>query len=183
MKKILCLMVILWAHGVYAYQVNAVVTCKEHRDQTIATLTVTGYPNAEDMGLPGLLYLGVARPSGDDAVFFSPDEGGWVEYSGGQLPMAEVNRAGINNFFLKMNVTQFLNDGRALYFGYGSLTPKIEEIVTRRRDALKRMKERHPEKTFNEPSDDFVRRSLIESDMRKVGRYTQVLPAIRCSSY
>ena len=165
-----------------AMDISAKVICTGS-EQQIATLKIKGNVNPEHVGLPGLLYVGLASISNNTLYkAYGLQDGQFVNWSGGMMPIAQIVRGGLGGFSFQVDVTQFLFDpSLAVYVGYGVLTPKMEDTVQKMHMALQKAREIKPEANIQDVGDDWRRSSLIEDDMRKQGRYQKVLQSLACA--
>lgn len=182
MKRAIFLLVgFLCSLNAWSYSASAQVICASSSDSLVATLKVDGNVSSEHMGLPGLIYIALYAADTQTSIFYSQADNRWVEYQGGQYPIARVVRGGLGPFVIPLDVSNYLNPRYAVYVGYGALLPMMESNVQTRRASMNKVQSMYPNKSFYDPGDDFVRRALIENDMSKQGRYFQVLPMLSCS--
>lgn len=129
-----------------------------------------------DNGKPGLVYLAMVDSSRKNAYFFKASTV-WEKYDGGLLPIFLIDRDGLQNMRISINLggSYYFHAGSTLYVGYGLYEPGMEDKVQTRREALKKAKEDFPNRRFYDPGDDYMRRSLIEKDLRDVERYKPVM--------
>lgn len=176
--------VLTWLAGVasaaFAFPVTGKVTCIFDEGGLVdATLVVSGNVDAGHYGMPGLIYVALHDKTTDRGYVYDLYQT-WSEWGGGLLPVYAVVRDGLGAMSFKANVTPYVLSGtHALYVGYGVLTPEMERKVDVRRQAIERAKAMG--RTFRDDGDDHLRRALIEGDMRKAGRYIEVLAALRCN--
>lgn len=145
-------------------------------NQTIPFLQVDLVVNDQDRGLPGVIYLGVIDDSGTRPFFLGSD--GWLEVTSGTIPPYSIQRQGLQNFSLSMDLSSLPQvNGRNLFIGYGALTAASSRMVQAGIDAATKMKERFPNRPVMTVEPDLHRIALVQDDMTKNSKYHFVINA------
>lgn len=156
--------------------------CSGNRTRSVAKITFNLQVGA-DAGTPGLVYVAVHDDLQTRAAFFSMD-GGWEEYLGGTMPIFMVMREGLQDMTIEvpfgMRAAGF--QGYSLYVGYGLYLPGMEQEVEKRRIGIAKVREKFPDRQVYDPGDDYVRRLLVEREMKDSERYVKVadITSISC---
>lgn len=175
MHIILSLLLILASIEVHALSVGDVrLECNGERKRVVARV-LFNLQAGGDVGVPGLLYIAAHNPSSEQATFFSLD-GGWQEWEGGMLPIFRVVRDGLQdiNIEIPLGINFMKFRRRILYVGYGRYLPGMEEQVRRWRLGLEKAREKFPDRQLYDPGDDYLRRALVEKEMKDSERYVKV---------
>jgi hypothetical protein len=134
----------------------------------------------EDAGIPGLVYLALRQPTTNKAFFYTVD-GQWDAWDSGAIPIYKVMRDGLEDMSIEVPLDGLSHYfGYEVYVGYGRYTSQIDAEVVNRREALNRVQQEFPDKSFYDPGDDYVRRQLIEKEMKDNQRYVKVMNISGC---
>lgn len=131
--------------------------------------------NDRDLGLPGILYVGVLDDGRKHPYFLGSD--GWQAWGSGTIPAYAVLRQGLSNTTITLNLSSLpplpaLN----IYMGYGALTPASEKIVQAGINAVAMMRNKFPERPLPATvAPDMHRLALIQDDMTRNAKYGLVL--------
>ncbi len=130
----------------------------------------------QDAGTPGLVYLAMVDPAKKNAYFFI-SQNVWNKWDGGLFPILSIERNGVQ----PMQITADLGTaykayaGYTLYVGYGLHHPEMETVVSKRRQGLNKARQAFPDRNIYDPGDDYMRRSLIERELRDTQRFKEVM--------
>ncbi|RWA52421.1 hypothetical protein AU476_17810 [Cupriavidus sp. UYMSc13B] len=136
-------------------------------------MAVTIAMNAEDVGRPGLIYVGAHDPQQTQAAFLG--QYGWEPFTGVAFPPAVVRRDGLVSQTLQIplsNVAGWPN--WSLYVGYGALSVTSENMVRQAVLSVATAKAKWPDRPIPPVNEDHFKRSLIQEDMRKLSKYSFV---------
>lgn len=141
--------------------------CQRQRPYITFTLPI----NTSDQGRPGLLYIGMHDPAMSQANFLRNHT--WLNWQSGLFPVYAVMRGGLYSTRLTIPLPpRITGSGWHLYAGYGALSIEDELRVQRAIDTVNKAKALNLNISGVEP--DHYRRSLIQMDMSKNGKYTYV---------
>jgi hypothetical protein len=133
----------------------------------------------DDVGIPGLVYLAIRYPTTNKAYFYTTEQK-WEEWDSGAMPVYRIMRNGLEDMTIEapLNGPHFV--GSEVYVGYGRYTSQIDAEVANRRDAITRIEQEFPDRPVYDPGDDYVRRQLIEKEMKDNQRYVKVMDITGC---
>lgn len=185
-RKFLATVTLVCGPSIACAQISAQVVCSTNNDfGLIATLMINGAPSSEHFGVPGVVYVGLAEKQGDTVAraFALGENGVFQPWDGsGFLPITQVFRNGLQSFSYRADVTAYVGDPTlSLWVGYGVLTAEREAQVQRAKQAIVRAQALRPNANIVDVGDDWRRRAAVDDDVRRNGRYQQVLQRLQCS--
>lgn len=153
---------------------NLKVFCKGSLTEKIPFLQADILINADDSGLPGLLYLGTINDGQSQAYFLGAN--GWTLYNGGSLPPYAILRQGLQNSTITLDLTTLPSSvEQNIYLGYGALTAQSEKLVQAGIAAVAKIKEKLPDRKIESVDPDLHRLALVQENMTKNTKYQFVL--------
>jgi len=181
-KRLLTLALLCLHSFAYAFTIsNPKADCNLDTAWMVPSATFSfGLNVDEDAGNPGLVYLAMVDPAQRNAYFFQ-DGNTWVKWDGGMLPMFSIERDGVESKQISVNLGRSYRAfaGFTLYVGYGLHHPEMEDVVQKRREGLNKAHEMFPQRSLYDPGDDYMRRALIERELKDTQRYKAVM-TIQC---
>lgn len=189
MIRTMLAMFVLWGTLLEAHALTATAqtVCTNSDEYQQAYLTVTGAIDPENYARPGVLYLGVLEGTIERPIAsYAWDGARFVAWNGlGMMPPGEVRRGGLGGTinFKDIDVSNFLNNPNySIWVGYGALSVVGERAVAAKNEGVAAARAKFPDRQIPVISDDQMRLSLVETDMRQNKRYMQVMPQVVCTN-
>lgn len=125
-----------------------------------------------DRGRPGAIFVGMRDQAGTAALFLQGDN--WMPWESGMFPVYLVRNEGVSDqkFTLPLN-GNLAGGGWMLYVGYGVLTSEAEGRVQSYVATVQKT-EQLVNKKLNSVEPDHYRRSFIQDDLVRKGKYTYI---------
>lgn len=125
-----------------------------------------------DRGRPGAFFVGMRDQGGTSALFLQGDT--WMPWESGMFPVYSVRNNGVSDqkFILPLN-GNLAGGGWMLYVGYGALSSEAEGRVQSYVATVQKT-EQLTNKKLNSVDPDHYRRSFIQDDMARMGKYTYI---------
>lgn len=137
----------------------------------VPVLDVTLNINAEDIGRPGLIYVGAHNAQQTEAAFLGQDLN-WQPLVGVAFPPVIIRRDGLATQSLRIPLRDVsAYSGGSLYVGYGALSISGEGLVRQALAAVSTAKAKWPDRKIPSVDEDYYKRTLIQEDMRKQSKY------------
>jgi hypothetical protein len=144
------------------------VFCQGLQPYASFTLPVLG----QDLGHPGIVFVGMHDASRTQAKFLSGDS--WYDWQSGLFPVYAVRSSGLGNqqFTLPLNGL-LAGGGWKLYVGYGVLSDQDEARVQQGIIAVNAARAVRGGQVAN-VDPDHHRRTLVQTDLVRFGKYAYV---------
>ena len=128
--------------------------------------------NAADRGRPGLTYIGMHDPAGSSAMLLQG--GNWIPFQSGLFSVYAIANAGLTDQRISLPLNNYLaGGGWKLYAGYGALSAEADGRVQGYTETVQKSEQISGRK-INRVDPDHFRRSLIQDDMVRRGKYTYI---------
>lgn len=146
------------------------VFCQGLQPYASFTLPVLG----QDLGRPGIVFVGMHDASRTQAMFLSGDN--WYDWQSGLFPVYAVRSNGLGNQQFTIPLNGLLaGGGWKLYVGYGALGDQDEARVQQGVLAVKAARAvRGGQGQVASVDPDHYRRTLVQADLVRLGKYAYV---------
>lgn len=135
---------------------------------------------AADQGRPGLIYVGMRNDSATAAMFLQG--GSWVPWNGGLFPVYSTVTSGLRDQQYTLPLNGYLaGGGWVLYAGYGVLTSDGEARVQAYITTVQNT-ETITSRKVNGIDPDHYRRSLVQDNMVRFGKYSYISTGVENNS-
>jgi len=199
LKNFACALLLTYGVTAIAQTVSGSVFCAGTTyAPSTASVSISGSVAPSDIGLPGVIWVGIEDPSspGQPAAFLTPS--GWVPWTSGGFPTYVETPAMGASFSYAACIPSSPSDstcaptstsfvGWKIYAGYGVLTPEHQALITQRRTSLDLAKAwlQAQGKWIAAYEDDTAFRNALVQKSANDGRWGAALtiPMIDCSPY